>query len=88
MSGNDPGGLDGNATFGGPGKPLGLALNLDAMAKQDQTADAKEQLYDQYDPSSSGRGGDQKASAAKPRFKLDMGALASQENRRTTTNAP
>jgi len=58
------------------------------VAKQDQIAEAKEQMYDQYDASSSRRRGEQKASAAKPKFKLDMAALASQEHRRTATNAP
>ena len=36
----------------GPGG-LNLALNLGLVQRADQTADAKEQLYDAYDPSSS-----------------------------------
>lgn len=63
----------------GPGG-LNLALNLGLVQRPDQTADAKEQLYDAYDPSSSrkkdappvpGLG----KPSTKPKFSLNMGAI-------------
>lgn len=44
-------------------------------------------MYDEYNPSSSRKKDDNVEISAKPSFKLDMGALASKDNRKTTTNA-
>lgn len=76
----EPGEVPGSAGLkSGPGG-LNLALNLGLVQRPDQTADAKEQLYDAYDPSSSrkkdvppvpGLG----KPSTKPKFSLNMGAI-------------
>ena len=66
-----------------PKKALNLGLNLDLLKNKDEgiTADIKEKLYDQYDPSSSRRGQDAAQSTAsavtgsKPSFKLNMDGI-------------
>ena len=69
----------------GPGG-LNLALNLGLVQRSDQTADAKEQLYAAYDPSSSRTKGDSFREpgppvpglgkpSTKPKFSLNMGAI-------------
>ena len=67
----------------GPGG-LNLALNLGLVQRPDQTADAKEQLYDAYDPSSSRKKDSFREAgpvpglgkpSTKPKFSLNMGAI-------------
>lgn len=68
----------------GPGG-LNLALNLGLVQRPDQTADAKEQLYDAYDPSSSRKKDSMRENvppvpglgkpSTKPKFSLNMGAI-------------
>lgn len=56
-------------------KKLGLGLNLDALKKNDDTATAevKEALYSDYNPSSS------RKQNARPAFKLKLGGVTGEE---------